>query len=216
VDKRQQIFIAAGILALFAIAGTSLVAFTQMATRDRIAANERETLLNTLYALVPKQSVDNDMATDTLQVHDEDQLGAPVTTVYRGRKQGQPVAAVLTTVVPSGYAGPIKLLVAVRYDGTLGGVRVISQHETPGLGDKVEVSKSDWIFGFTGKSLGNPPLDKWKVKRDGGVFDQFTGATITPRSVVQAVKKTLLYVKAHQDALYAKKPAEDTVKKQEG
>lgn len=208
MDKRPQILVAGGILALFAIAGTSLVAFTYMATKDRIAANEREILMHTLYALVPKESVDNDMAVDTLQVSDEAQLGSPHTTVYRGRKQGQPVAAVLTTVVPSGYAGAIKLLVAVRYDGTLGGVRVISEHETPGLGDKVEETKSDWIYGFTGKSLGNPPLDKWKVKRDGGVFDQFTGATITPRSVVAAVKKTLLYVKAHRDALYAKKPAE--------
>lgn len=212
MDKRLPIFIAAGILALFAIAGTSLVAFTHMVTKDRIAANERETLLRTLYALVPPESVDNDMALDTLQVSDQDQLGAPVTTVYRGRKQGAPVAAVLTTVVPSGYAGPLKLLVAVRYDGTLGGVRVISQHETPGLGDKVDENKSDWIYGFTGKSLGNPPLAKWKVKRDGGVFDQFTGATITPRSVVAAVKKTLLYVKAHRDALYAKQKASDTVK----
>jgi Na+-translocating ferredoxin:NAD+ oxidoreductase subunit G len=212
VDKRLPIFIAAGILGIFAIAGTSLVAFTHMATKDRIAANERETLLSSLYALVPRESVDNDMALDTLQVRDQAQLGAPVTTVYRGRMQGKPVAAVLTTMVPSGYGGPIKLLVAVRYDGTLGGVRVISHHETPGLGDKIDETRSDWIYGFTGKSLGNPPLAKWKVKRDGGVFDQFTGATITPRSVVTAVRKTLIYVKEHRDALYKKQKASDTVK----
>jgi electron transport complex protein RnfG len=209
--KQLPIIIAAGILALFAVAGTSLVAFTHTATEARIAANERETLLRTLHALVPPESIDNDMVLDTLQISDPEQLGAPLTTVYRGRKQGDPVAAVLTARVPSGYSGPIKLLVAVRYDGTLGGVRVISHKETPGLGDKVEENRSDWIHSFTGKSLGNPPLEKWKVKRDGGVFDQFTGATITPRSVVNAVRKTLLYVKEHRDALYDKTTASDGV-----
>ncbi len=209
--RRLPILIAAGILAIFAITGTSLVAFTHQATKQRIAANERETLLRNLYALVPEATIDNNIALDTLQVSDPEQLGAPATTVYRGRMQGQPVAAVLTTVVPNGYSGPIKLLVAVRYDGVLGGVRVISHKETPGLGDKVEASRSDWIYSFTGKSLGNPPLEKWKVKRDGGVFDQFTGATITPRSIVTAVRKTLLYVKDHRDALYDKQAASDGV-----
>jgi len=203
MDRRLQVFIAAGILALFAIAGTSLVAFTHAVTKARIEANERETLLRNLSALVPSESVDNDMVIDTLEVSDPELLGAPTTTVYRGRRQGEPVAAVLTTRVPNGYSGPIKLLVAVRYDGSLGGVRVISHKETPGLGDKVEESRSDWIHGFTGKSLGNPPLDKWKVKRDGGVFDQFTGATITPRAVVAAVHNTLLYYRENADMIFA-------------
>ena len=211
MDKRLPIFIAAGILGIFAIAGTSLVAFTHTATKTRIEANERETLLRTLHALVPPESIDNDMVLDALQISDPEQLGAPVTTVYRGRRQGDPVATVLTTMVPNGYSGPIKLLVAVRYDGSLGGVRVISHKETPGLGDKVEESRSDWILGFTGKSLGNPPEAQWKVKRDGGVFDQFTGATVTPRSIVAAVKKTLIYVQAHKDALYDKQAASDGV-----
>ncbi|MGD8908372.1 MAG: electron transport complex subunit RsxG [Chromatiales bacterium] len=209
MTKQRAIFMAGAILAIFAIAGTSLVAFTHAATKARIAANERETLLRTLHALVPPETIDNDMVLDTLEVNDAELLGAPLTTVYRGRKQGAPVAAVLTTLVPNGYSGPIKLLVAVRYDGTLGGVRVISHKETPGLGDKVEERRSDWIHSFTGKSLGNPPLEKWKVKRDGGVFDQFTGATITPRAIVQAVTKTLLYVRAHKDALYDKQAASD-------
>jgi Na+-translocating ferredoxin:NAD+ oxidoreductase subunit G len=203
----MPIIMAAVILGLFAIAGTSLVAFTHATTKERIAANERETLLMTLHALVPPESVDNDMVTDSIEVNDLERLGSAVTTVYRGRLQGDPVATVLTTVVPNGYSGPIKLLVAVRYDGSLGGVRVISHKETPGLGDKVEESRSDWIYSFNDKSLGNPALGKWKVKRDGGVFDQFTGATVTPRSIVAAVKKTLLYVKDHKDALYDKSTA---------
>jgi Na+-translocating ferredoxin:NAD+ oxidoreductase subunit G len=215
VDKRKSIILAAAVLALFAIAGTSLVAFTHSATKARIEANEREALLRSLHALVPPQSIDNDIATDTLEVSDAELLGTPPTTVYRGRKLGIPVAAVLTTTVPNGYSGPIKLLVAVRYDGTLGGVRVISHKETPGLGDKVEESRSDWIYSFTGKSLGNPPLEKWKVKRDGGIFDQFTGATITPRSIVAAVRRTLQYVKAHRDALYDRPAATPTVPAEE-
>lgn len=211
MDKRLPIIMAAAILGFFAIAGTSLVAFTHTATKERIAANERETLLHTLHALVPPESVDNDMVVDTLEVADPEQLGGAMTTVYRGRLQGEPVATVLTTMVPNGYSGPIKLLVAVRYDGTLGGVRVISHKETPGLGDKMEEARSDWIYIFNGKSLSNPSIEKWKVKRDGGVFDQFTGATVTPRSIVAAVKKTLIYVKTNKDALYDKQVAVDSV-----
>jgi electron transport complex protein RnfG len=212
MSKRWPIVIAAAILSFFAIAGTSLVAFTHTVTKTRIAANERETLLRILHTLVPPETIDNDMVSDTLEVNDPKQLGSPLTTVYRGRMQGDPVATVLTTTVPNGYSGPIKLLVAVRYNGELGGVRVLSHKETPGLGDKVEVRRSDWIHSFNGKSLGNPPIEKWKVKRDGGVFDQFTGATITPRSIVQAVKKTLIYVQAHKEALYDKQTASDSAK----
>jgi electron transport complex protein RnfG len=107
-------------------------------------------------------------------------------------------------VVPNGYSGPIKLLVAVRTDGTLGGVRVVAHKETPGLGDKVEESRSDWILSFNDKSLSKPALAGWKVKKDGGQFDQFTGATITPRAIVSGVKNTLLYFQEHGKALFLK------------
>ncbi len=199
---RNPVIIASFILGAFAVAGTTLVTLTYDFTKARIAFNERQTLLKSLNALIPKETVDNDMVTDTLIVSHPELLGSKKTTVYRGRMMNQPVATVLTPIVPDGYSGPIKLLVAVRYDGTLGGVRVISHKETPGLGDKIEESRSDWILGFKGKSLNNPPEERWKVKRDGGIFDQFTGATITPRSIVKAVKNALLYVKEHQDALY--------------
>ncbi|MCU7906087.1 MAG: electron transport complex subunit RsxG [Candidatus Thiodiazotropha sp. (ex Epidulcina cf. delphinae)] len=202
MNSRLSILIAAGILATFAILGASLVAFTHSATKERIAANERETLLRSLRALVPPDTVDNDMVSDVIVVQAPEWLGSERTRVYRGRKMQQPVAAVLTSIVPNGYSGPIKLLVAVRYDGTLAGVRVISHKETPGLGDKMEASRSDWIYGFNDQSLGDPPLEKWHVKRDGGEFDQFTGATVTPRSIVKAVKNTLLYVQEHKEALY--------------
>jgi electron transport complex protein RnfG len=143
------------------------------------------------------------MVNDTLLVHDPELLGAESTVVYRGRMGDEPVAAVLTPVVPDGYSGPIKLLVAVHRDGVVGGVRVISHKETPGLGDRIETEKSDWVLGFSGKSLSNPQAERWRVKRDGGVFDQFTGATITPRAIVTAVKKTLQFVQQNGDRLYS-------------
>jgi electron transport complex protein RnfG len=206
---KHPISLAALILGGFAVIGTTLVAFTHEVTRTRIADNEKAAMLSNLNALVPKETVDNDMLSDTLNVSDPELLGTDKTRVYRGRKQGQPVAAVLNPVVPDGYSGPIRLLVAVRYDGSLGGVRVLNHKETPGLGDKIEASRSDWILDFNDKSLGNPPEDDWKVKRDGGVFDQFTGATITPRSIVKAVKNTLIYVREHRDALYDRTTASD-------
>ncbi len=190
------------LLAAFAVLGTGLVAFTHQTTAERIAANERNALLRMLHAIVPAETIDNDIVNDMTVVSDPEHLGQAETEVYLGRKDGQPVAAVFTPVVPDGYSGPIKLLVAVRTDGVLGGVRVVAHKETPGLGDKVEVEKSDWIFSFNGKSIGQPKLADWKVRRDGGVFDQFTGATVTPRSIVKAVKNTLLYYRQHGEPLF--------------
>lgn len=190
---KHPVVLAALTLTLFAVTGSSLVAYTYQQTADRIAANERASLLRKLNALVPPDTIDNDIIDDRVTVSDLGRLGAEQTRVYLGRKQGQPVAAVFTSLVPDGYSGPIKLLVAVRADGSLGGVRVVSHKETPGLGDKVEERRSDWIHSFRGKSLTNPPISRWKVKRDGGDFDQFTGATVTPRSIVEAVKRTLLF-----------------------
>lgn len=201
---RHPISVAGILLALFATAGTALVAVTNNLTADKIAANEREALLQSLTALVPAETIDNDIVTDTRLVSQKELLGGEQTLVYLGRKQGKPVAAVFSSMVPNGYSGPIKLLVAVKVDGTLGGVRVVSHKETPGLGDKVEETRSDWIFSFKGKSLTNPDMDGWKVKKDGGQFDQFTGATITPRAIVKGVKNTLLYYRNQGKSLFLK------------
>lgn len=196
--------ITAVFLCLFAVAGTSMVAITFDQTRDRIAANEREALLRKLNMLVPKDRYDNTLFEDTLQVRDRNLLGTNDTiTVYRARRGGEPVALVMTPVAPDGYSGTIKLLVGIAGDGTLTGVRVSAHHETPGLGDAIEEERSDWIYGFDGKSLDHPPLEQWRVKRDGGAFDQLTGATITPRAIVKAVKKSLLYFREHRAELFA-------------
>lgn len=200
--NKRPILLAGIILTLFASAGSGLVAFTHQQTKDRIAANVRESMLRQLNALVPADSIDNDMLADTITVSNKDLLGNDNTLVYIGRRNQQPVAAVFTPMVPDGYSGPIKLLVAVRTDGTLGGVRVVAHKETPGLGDKVEERRSDWIYGFEGKSLQDPPPGRWKVKRDGGDFDQFTGATITPRSIVNAVKNTLIFYRNNASQLF--------------
>jgi electron transport complex protein RnfG len=207
--NRHPILIAALLLALFGVLGTSLVAFTHEQTKERILANERQALLRSLQALVPASEVDNDMADDSILVHAPELLGSPATRVYRGRKDGDPVAAVFTSVAPNGYSGPIRLLVGVRRDGTLAGVRVVTHKETPGLGDKIDERKSDWVLSFTGRSLGDPPPERWKVRRDGGDFDQFTGATITPRAVVKAVRRTLEFAQRKGAELYAPAPATD-------
>jgi electron transport complex protein RnfG len=199
----RPVVIAALILAAFATVGVGLVSATYLGTKERIAANERLALLRKLHAVVPADSVDNDIIKDRIEVHDPQLLGTDTTAVYRGRKDGKPVAAVYATIIPSGYSGPIKLLVAVRHDGTLGGVRAVAESETPGLGDNIDDAKTDWILQFNGKSLGDPPLKMWKVKRDGGYFDQLTGATITPRAVVKAVHNSLKYFSQHRDALFA-------------
>jgi electron transport complex protein RnfG len=120
---------------------------------------------------------------------------------------GRPVAAILAPVAPDGYNGAIHLLVGLTADGTITGVRVLSHSETPGLGDRIERAKSDWILQFDGKSLAKPPPEKWAVVKDGGVFDALTGATITPRAVVKALRNTLLYFERHRDELFAEAEA---------
>jgi Na+-translocating ferredoxin:NAD+ oxidoreductase subunit G len=205
--NKAPILIAALILGSFAVGGVGLVAMTHELTDARIAENKRQAMLTKLKAIVPAERMANDPLTDRIQVRAPELLGTEVTEVFRVRDTDAPVAVILQPVVPDGYAGPIRLLVSVLRDGTLGGVRVLEHYETPGLGDKIDEKKDDWIIEqFNGKSLGNPPEARWLVKRDGGEFDQFTGATITPRSIVKAVKQTLMFVAREGDALYV--PAE--------
>lgn len=201
--KPQPILLAGVVLGSFAVTGVALVSITHEAVDARIADNQRQAMERKLATILPPGQSDNDPLRDTIEVQAKDLLGADKTQVYRVRNADAPVAVVLEPVVPDGYAGSIRLLVSVLRDGSLGGVRVLSHHETPGLGDKIEEAKSDWILRFKGKSLTTPPRERWSVKRDGGAFDQFTGATITPRSIVGAVKNTLLYVERQGDALFA-------------
>ncbi len=196
--------LAALILTGFAVVGTGLVVVTYSSTKDIIAEAQRAALETSLNQLVPADRYDNRITEDSIEVAAPEWLGTdqPV-TVYRARKNGQPVALFATPVAPDGYSGPIQLLIGVYADGTLAGARVLAHKETPGLGDGIEEKRSPWILAFAGKSLDNPPPERWKVKKDGGAFDQFTGATITPRAVVKATRKFLEYIQTHQARLFA-------------
>ena len=201
--SRRQILLSGAFLWLFAVGGTTLVAFTEYSTSSAIAENERQLLLRNLYALLPEDQLDNDIASDILSLPASPLLGTDAATLaYRARRAGEPVAAVFNSVAPNGYNGRIHLLVGVYVDGSLAGVRVVKHAETPGLGDAVEIRKSPWIRSFDDKSLSIPGKRGWRVKRDGGEFDQFTGATITPRAVVKAVHNTLLYYQQNADIIF--------------
>ena len=199
----KNMIISAFVLALFAIIGTFFVSFTYDNTIDRINENKRLALLKAFHVLIPPSAHDNDVFTDIIQVQNRALLGnkKPV-TIYRARKDNKPVAVIINSVAPDGYNGNIELLVAINYDGVLAGVRVVHHKETPGLGDAIEESRSDWITKFKQRSLSNPEKQGWAVKRDGGEFDQFTGATVTPRAIVKAVYNTLRYYKENRDTLY--------------
>ena len=196
--------VAALILAGFALVGTGLVTMTYTGTKDIIAEAQRAAMEASLNQLVPADRYDNRVTEDRIDVVAPEWLGTdqPV-TVYRARKNGQPVALFATPYAPDGYSGPIQLLIGVYADGTLAGVRVLAHKETPGLGDAIEERRSPWILAFAGKSLADPVPEKWKVKKDGGVFDQFTGATITPRAVVKATRRFLDNVQNHREQLFA-------------
>jgi electron transport complex protein RnfG len=201
--NRRDILISGAFLWLFAVAGTTLVALTEFTTADAIVENERQMLLRNLYALLPADKLDNDIASDTLELPAATLLGTEtISTAYRARLRGEPVAVIFNSIAPNGYNGKIYLLVGVNIDGSLAGVRVVKHAETPGLGDGIEIRKSPWIRAFDGKSLDNPDADGWRVKRDGGEFDQLTGATITPRAIIAAVRNTLLYYRQNADMIF--------------
>jgi electron transport complex protein RnfG len=203
----RQIIITAIILLLFTVVGTSMVAFTYDGTREKIAANERATLQRKLNQLLPPGSYDNSLLDDRIRVTPPDATERDsAITVYRARKNNADAGLVMTAVAPDGYSGRIKMLIGIRADDTLSGVRIITHRETPGLGDAIDEERSDWVYGFDGKSLGNPPIEQWRVKKDGGAFDQLTGATITPRAIVKAVRRTLLYYQANREMLYTTAP----------
>ncbi len=201
----KDILLSAAILGIFGVLGATLVSLTWTATAERIALNQQQAFLRNVYKLIKHEEIDNELLKDVLTIHSP-ALSKDKVQVYRARKQGEPVAVIFSPVQSPGYAAPIRLMIAVRADGSLAGVRVLSHLETPGLGDKIDDSRTDWILGFEGKSLDNPPIEKWKVKKDGGVFDQFTGATITPRNIVATVRKTLEYFGQEKERLF-KQPA---------
>ncbi|SFN61411.1 electron transport complex protein RnfG [Formivibrio citricus] len=195
----------AGILAAFTVVFTALMAGAYSLTREIVLKNEEQARTQLIAQTLPAGSYDNNLLADTrlLSAEDSRRLGNDKpASIYLAKKGGKTVAAVLEAVAPDGYAGKIQLLVAVAANGNVLGVRVVTQQETPGLGDYIDAAKSNWIRQFEGKSLASPEVERWKVRKDGGVFDSNAGATISPRAVVGAVKRTLEYVVVNRTTIF--------------
>jgi electron transport complex protein RnfG len=189
------------VLGLFAIGTVGTVALLQQGTAERIAHAEREAQVRALAEILPDGSYDNHLLDNRIELNAPELGHRSPQSAYLGFRDGQPSALILPVTAPDGYSGAIHLLVGIFADGRLAGVRVLGHKETPGLGDKIELAKSDWIRSFEGKSLNDPGEDGWAVKKDRGDFDQFAGATITPRAVVRAVHGALRYFDAHRAQL---------------
>jgi electron transport complex protein RnfG len=189
-------------LGLAGLLAAALLAGVWALTHERIAEEARRVELAAMAAVLPPELYDNDPLADTLVLCARDDLGPGRHTVYRARRAGEPVALALTATAPDGYSGRIELLIGIDLEGRVLGVRVVSHRETPGLGDAIEAEKSDWIGRFRGLALGDPPAERWRVRRDGGDFDQFAGATVTPRAVVNALRRALEFHEREAAALF--------------
>ncbi|MCD8521615.1 MAG: electron transport complex subunit RsxG [Saccharospirillaceae bacterium] len=200
-------------LGLFAMVTAGAIAVAQVGTKERIEHNILMAQAKALNEIVPAGSYDNDLLTDVIAVDNRfnQQLLGPLpddARIHLARTNGRVTTVILPVVAPDGYTTQIAVLVGVHADGSIAGVRIIEHKETPGLGDKIDRKKSDWVLGFNDKSLTNPSGEGWAVKKDGGDFDQFTGATITPRAVVKAVKLALKFFELHKNELLGQRLTE--------
>jgi electron transport complex protein RnfG len=201
--SRATVVAALNLLA-FTIVGTAVLAYTYSLTKAPIAKSEEAAKLKLITQLLPHSMFDNNVVRDVITLKTDPLLGnEPDRHAYRARLHGKPSAVLLETVAPDGYGGKIFLLVGVNTQGEIIGVRVVSDNETPGLGDYIDASKSDWIKGFNGLSDARYKPEDWQVKKDGGKFDYMAGATISPRAVIKAVHKALEYFDLHRDMLFA-------------
>ena len=202
----------AAILLVFTLVFTALMAGAYKITAPILAATAQEAKRRLIAEVLPAAAYDNDLLADAIDLPPVADLGLPEPTrAYRARKDGQPAALVLETAAPDGYSGEIRMIMAILADGRLGAVRVTAHKETPGLGDYIEPKKdknkqSPWISQFDQRGFAQTPREKWRVKKDGGSFDQRVGATISARAIVKATGKALAWTQAHADTLYALPP----------
>ncbi len=189
-------------LALIALSTAAILGNVELATRKAIAEARQAAAVSALNEIVPSSWYDNDLLKSARTIEFD---GRP-STVYTARRQERAVAVILSATAPDGYTGAIEFLLGLQRDGKILGVRVTHHRETPGLGDKVDVRKSPWVLSFDGKSMSNTPATQWQVKRDGGAFDQFTGATITPRAMVRAVYRYFEQAERQRRTLFADAP----------
>jgi electron transport complex protein RnfG len=189
-------------LVILAVTGAVLLTVANYFAREKIEANAREARLRVINTVMPLEH-DNQLYDDYIEISEPGYFGtAEPVTVFRARMNDQPAGIVFMPIVAKGYNGNIRIVAGIAYDGTLLAVRVLSHQETEGLGDGIDHNKSDWINIFSGLSLQNTPPENWTVKNDGGSFDQLSGATITSRGVINAVRKSLEYYKLNRDRLY--------------
>ncbi len=193
------------VLALFAIVCTAIVGIVHETTKNRIAIQKQQHLLNILHSIIAPERLNNNIYQDCLTITNAELGTVTPQKVYLAKYNDKPVAAAITTIAPDGYNGNIELIVALNMNDTISGVRVLEHQETPGLGDNIDERKSPWILSFNDKKIPAEKDSQWHVAKDGGIFDQFTGATITPRAVVKAVKKTARYFKQHKQELFNQK-----------
>jgi len=190
-------------LAVIAAICTSLVALTFQTTRERIAANEKALLEQSLQPALAGTFYDSGVSESRLVLPPPHGLpGNDPAVIYRVFAEDEPVAALFAVTARDGFSGPIRILVGIGVDGTVTGVRILQHRETPGLGDKIEPARSDWVFQFDGRSMGDPIATGWAIEVDGGEFDQLTGASVTPRAIIKAIRDTLIYFEAHQDEIF--------------
>jgi len=195
-------------LAVIAAICTALVASTYQVTKARIAANEQAWLEQSLEPALSGVFFEGSVTESMLVIPTPHELPGPDDVViYRVFAEQAPVAALFAVTARDGYAGPIRILLGIGYDGTVTGLRILEHRETPGLGDRIESSRSDWVFQFEGRALGDPELGGWALETDGGQFDQVTGASVTPRAVIKAMRETLLYFDANRDTVFSNPPA---------
>ena len=184
-------------LGLIGLLAAALLSGVHLATRDRIASEQQRQALATLNQLVPESGYDNELIEDRFSAWISG-LSSP-STIYRARMESEPVALLADVTTPDGYSGDIRLLVGIEPDGEVIGVRILEHRETPGLGDKIELKRTDWLRQFTGKSLGAPPAEAWAADRRGGAFDTLSSATITSAAVIEAVRNVLAWYSANRD-----------------
>ena len=191
----------------FAFVGTSLLAYVFDITRAPIEASEKEARLALFKEILPVNVYDNDLLKEVVDIGPNDLLGNRVSTIANIAKFNHKTAGViLEAIAHDGYSGDIKLLIAIRADGSISGVRVLAHKETPGLGDYIDIAHGKWIKLFDDESVNKTPPTNWQVKKDGGKFDYMVGATITPRAVVKAVLKALQFYEMNKQALFAVTP----------
>jgi len=209
----------------FALIGTALLAYVFNITREPIEKSEAEARLALFRQILPdehyygnaKSKDDDSLLNNVVEIAPNDLLGNKnPSKAYIAKQDHKFAAVILEAIAHDGYSGDIKLLIAIRADGTVSGVRVLAHKETPGLGDYIDIAHGNWIKLFDNESVEKTPVEQWKVKKDGGKFDYMVGATITPRAVVKAVAKALQFYEQNRQLLQEQPAQQSTPEHESG